>query len=196
MVAPQIRKHISQVGDRQIYKLLEPLAKVGTCDDLLNDIVTKHIVEPMFDFSSAARPAQFDAYMLTMGKHIYKRSAKTDSEFAIDITPNFYTPCTFRPYEAYERYLIANLDRIREDLQYDPLVVMQILKTCLYNIDNDTLPPKLFEWLNDVVWDLEREETAGSVAVTKNRIQMVRYLLNSLKNPKSDTLTQNLKSQE
>lgn len=38
-VVPEIRKNISLVRDRQIYKLLYPLAHLGTCNEILTEIV-------------------------------------------------------------------------------------------------------------------------------------------------------------
>ena len=38
-VVPEIRKKIHETNERHAYKLLWPLAKLGTCNDLLEDII-------------------------------------------------------------------------------------------------------------------------------------------------------------
>jgi hypothetical protein len=112
-------------------------------------------VEPIFDFRNPVRPQQFDSYMLNFGKHFFTPEQKTDSDFVVNIERKYFNYCTFSPYLVYEDYLISNLDRIRDDLQYDSIMVWQILRTCLFNLENETLPPTLFDWLSDSLQDID-----------------------------------------
>lgn len=46
-IVPEIRKNINCITDRQIYKILWPLANNGVCNKLLTDIVQTELIDHM-----------------------------------------------------------------------------------------------------------------------------------------------------
>ena len=46
-LVPEIRENMHKMDERQMYKSLFPLAKLGTCDLILRDILQKELLDVM-----------------------------------------------------------------------------------------------------------------------------------------------------
>lgn len=70
VLVPEIRSKMPRVMDRYIYKLLFPLAKLGTCNRLLESIIQTELVDPMCkDYYTSGNFLEMQNYLLYLQQY-------------------------------------------------------------------------------------------------------------------------------